>query len=255
MDEPVHPARSVAVDTATVDRRERVSPVPRPRPIDAAVAPDEVDLTALTRRLVERLDDLLDPRSEEDRDAAEAEERERAVSVWTSALARTGPDDRLAARRDALGTTVLRTRAGDRGQVADGVDTSDRADLDGTDQADPDDALEAAPQGTSAPPAVSGGATDDPPEPADVADPTEPADVAGAIDPHAATTVVPDVDVVDAKLQTVRRRLEGRRAVGSRPAPDRTRRGLPRRFASWVRHLLLGAGIVVLGALISVAIL
>jgi hypothetical protein len=70
-----------------------------------------------------------------------------------------------------------------------------------------------------------------------------------------AEPVVPDVHGTDAKLQTVRRRLEGRRAVASRAPPRRTPFWRRRIVADWVRWVAWGTVIVALSVVVSIVVL
>lgn len=93
----------VAGDTSAVPRPSRTR-----RRIDGPSAAASVDLADVLRQVADRVDQLFD---EGARSATHAEgPTERAVDAWSAALGSAADDD-AAARRHALGTTVLRMSA------------------------------------------------------------------------------------------------------------------------------------------------
>ena len=219
----------------------------RSRAIDAERSPEEFDLATLAHRIAGRLDEVLDEHALlRRRDEAEAR-HEEAVRIWTEAIARGARGDVL--RKRALAATIQRSAG-----------TFEIVDA----QADRSAAVEPKDEAAASPDA--GEATDEPGA-ADAIETPSTADASAATDeavapvPDAAPPVrtvqdvVPDVDATDAKLQTVRRRLEGRRAVASRPPPTPTPFWRRPGVTAWTKRVAWGAAIVALSVLISSVVL
>lgn len=216
----------------------RSSAAKRPLAIDAERSPEEIDLGVLADQIAGRLDEVLDEHALlRQRDEAEAR-HEEAVRVWTAAIARGSKGDVL--RKRAMAATIQRS-AGSFEIVEPEVEDESVV--------EPDEEAGGEPDAVGAAGASEG------------IDASDVDDEEGASEPSPATPlatasdVVPDVDGTDAKLLTVRRRLEGRRAVALRPPPPPTRFWHRHGVVTWTRRLLWGAAIVALSVLVSVVAL